>query len=195
MTDIKTNLAAALAKAHAEFPSIKKDKTVKVATKTGGSYTFAYAPLDSILSAVRPVLANHGLSVMQTVDGDQLVSVLVHESGETLMARCSIIFERGTAQEYGSSLTYARRYSISLLLNLCPDEDEDGNLASGHEATVVRDRTVDPITEAQHNELHALVESTGKLGNVLAHYRVKAINELSTAQAAQAIKSLVKVQS
>jgi hypothetical protein len=35
----------------------RSDRTVRVALKTGGSYTFSYAPLDTILREVRPALA------------------------------------------------------------------------------------------------------------------------------------------
>ena len=39
-------LFGALAKAQAAFPAIPRDRTVKVTMKSGGTYSFAYAPLD-----------------------------------------------------------------------------------------------------------------------------------------------------
>ena len=38
----------ALVKAQEQFPPIGRDKSVKVTSKSGASYTFKYAPLDSI---------------------------------------------------------------------------------------------------------------------------------------------------
>ena len=56
-------LAAALAKAQSEFPPIPRDKTVTVQTKAGGSYTFSYAPLDTVLGAVRGPLTSNGFQL------------------------------------------------------------------------------------------------------------------------------------
>jgi len=70
-------LAKALVAAQAEFPPIERSKDVRVQTKTGGSYSFSYAPLDAILNSVRPVLTKHGLAVSQLlghIDGVELVS-------------------------------------------------------------------------------------------------------------------------
>jgi len=43
----------ALSKAQASFEAIEKDKTVKVTTKTGGSYSFQYSTLDAIVKATK----------------------------------------------------------------------------------------------------------------------------------------------
>jgi hypothetical protein len=127
-------IAAALAAAQGEFPPIPRDKTVTVKTRTGGSYTFAYAPLDTILGAVRPALAKAGLALTQAVvtdanNTDNLRTILLHASGEFL-ANDTPIYNGGgdnASQAYGSGLTYARRYGITALLCIAADEDDDGN--------------------------------------------------------------------
>ena len=58
-------LYAALAAAQAEITNPSKDKIAKVPTKTGGSYSYSYADIADVLNTVRPVLARHGLAVMQ----------------------------------------------------------------------------------------------------------------------------------
>ena len=76
-------LNEALAKAQGEFPEIKRERTVEVVSKgTGGKYTFSYAPLDLIMSKIRPTLAAHGLSVVQVLEaGPSLRTELRHAAG------------------------------------------------------------------------------------------------------------------
>jgi hypothetical protein len=137
-------LASALSKAQAAFKPITRDKTVTVRTKTGGSYSFSYAPLEAILRAVQPALAAHGLALTQSIEGEYLVTTL------WLGAKClhnavKIIVGDGGPQAYGSALTYARRYGVTLLLCVCADDDDDGNAAEGNTATPAAKGTVNGL--------------------------------------------------
>lgn len=134
-TNIDGALAAALAKAQGAFPAISRDKEVTVQTKTGGSYKFKYAPLDSILNAVRKPLADNGLAVVQLLDDGDLVTMLMHESGARLAGRVSIPAVEGNVQAFGSAITYLRRYSIQAILGIAAEEDDDGNQADGNTAS------------------------------------------------------------
>lgn len=137
-------VAAALAKAQGDFPTIPRDRKVTVAIKdrqTGakkGEYSFWYAPLETILAAVRKPLAANSLALVQAImaedagDGrivEVMRTTLVHESGEWLA--CDVPMFVGTgdnrSQAYSSGMTYARRYGVTTLLVLAADEDDDGN--------------------------------------------------------------------
>lgn len=131
------SVATALAKAQGEFPTIPRDKLVKVTMKSGGSYTFRYAPLETILEKVRPGLAKNGLSLVQTIevvqDNGKVIEVLrtslVHSTGEWMSCDVPIFVAIGDnkAQAYASGVTYSRRYGVTLLLCVAADEDDDGN--------------------------------------------------------------------
>jgi len=132
-----SELAKALAAAQAEFPAIERTRDVRVQTKTGGSYTFSYAPLDVILKTVRPVLSKHGLAISQllaNVGGTPaLKTMLLHEGGELLQDSCPLPTNGSTtAQEFGSLVTYMRRYALVAVLGIATEEDDDGNHASGN---------------------------------------------------------------
>jgi hypothetical protein len=132
-SDSIKELASALAKAQAGFGHIARDKTVKVITKSGGSYTFSYAPLETIMAAIKQPLVDNGLALIQGVRDERVVTTLMHQSGEFYESAGTPIkaVEQGP-QAYGSALTYSRRYDLSLTLGLCPDDDDDGNGAEGN---------------------------------------------------------------
>jgi hypothetical protein len=125
-------LAAALAKAQVAFPSVVKDKKVTVTTKTGGSYSFTYAPLDSILNAVRKPLADNDLVVVQMLDDGDLVTSLFHSSGGAVSGRVALPTETDI-KAFGSAITYLRRYAIQAMLGIAAEDDDDGSRATGDE--------------------------------------------------------------
>jgi hypothetical protein len=139
-------VAAALAKAQGEFPTIERTRTVRVDTRDGRSYTFDYAPLDVTLSAVRPALAKHGLALYHEVglepgeDPRVIVeAVLVHESGEELRSGKLVAPFEAKIQALGSATTYLKRYTAEALLGVCAEQDDDGNAAQGN-GRIMQDR-------------------------------------------------------
>lgn len=125
-------IAPALVKAGAELEPVSKDAT-------NPAFRNKYATLDAIMEQVRPVLAAHGLCVLQgvthpeTVDGRVIgLSVetrLLHLSGEWVSTVVTLPVEKATAQGAGSSISYGRRYGLSAILGLTA-EDDDGNADS-----------------------------------------------------------------
>jgi hypothetical protein len=118
------SLAGALAKAQLAFPPIVRDKEVAVR-----SYSYKYAPLDAILAAVREPLASNGLAIAQLLEGADLVTLLLHESGSTLTARTPLPPWEGV-QQYGSMVTYIRRYALTAMLGIATEDDDDGEAAA-----------------------------------------------------------------
>ena len=123
-------LAAALSKAQGEFQSIHAEKTGQL-----GHRKYRYADLASFLTSVRGVLSKHGLAIIQRPlpsDGELVVleTMITHESGEWIAGELCIKAGNTTAQAIGSALTYARRYSLSAMLGLATEDDDDGKAAS-----------------------------------------------------------------
>jgi hypothetical protein len=110
-------------------PPIKKDSN-------NPFFKSNYAKLDAIQVHIHPHLQKCGLVVTQVnvfIDGNAFVKSTVWEvkSGESLDSIFPIVVSKNTPQEYGSAVSYAKRYSLSGLLNLViEDEDDDGNAAS-----------------------------------------------------------------
>lgn len=129
------DLTAALAAARPQFPAIRRNKTVTVRRRDGGTYTFTYATLDTILDAVCPVLGAHGLALVcgvATADGTVRVTTrLAHASGQWVETALAVP-QPATLQELGSAVTYLKRYAINALLAIEGETDDDGNLADDH---------------------------------------------------------------
>lgn len=127
-----SELAKALAKAQGTFPVIPKNKTTKVRTKSGAEYSYNYADLPSILDLTRKPLSENGLAVAQMTvvhEGAMLlVTRLLHSSGEYIEASYPLPIG-AAAQDMGSAITYARRYTLCPLLGIAPEDDDDGKAA------------------------------------------------------------------
>jgi hypothetical protein len=127
-------LYSALSAAQAELANPTKDKTAKVSTRTGGTYSYSYADIADVLEGVRPILSKHGLSILQfTVinDGDlTLRTRLAHKSGQFIEADYPVCRIGGDHQQMGAALTYARRYALCPMLGIAADGDTDANGAA-----------------------------------------------------------------
>lgn len=130
-------LAGALAKAQGQMERPERNKHVTVATKTGGKYTFKYAPLEELHRVYQKPLSDNGLSLVQRINpsgsGIALYTRLMHESGQW-MESIMPIQAGGGPQAFGSELTYYRRYATASILNIVSEDDDDANLAEGNDA-------------------------------------------------------------
>jgi hypothetical protein len=123
-SDTPAPLYAALAAAQAEFRPVAENGYNKFTQQK-------YARLDDVLQHVRPILARHGLAVIQTCerDGDKLTlrTRLAHESGQTVESDMPMNLDKGDKpmQALGAALTYARRYALMSLLGVAGGEDDD----------------------------------------------------------------------
>jgi hypothetical protein len=117
-------LAGALAAAQAEMKNAPLNKV-------NPHFKSKYADLAAIRDAVTPSLAKHGIAVTQLTETEAdrvvVVTMLIHESGETVLSRYPIALD--TPQKMGSQITYARRYCLAAMCNIAAEEDDDGNAA------------------------------------------------------------------
>lgn len=121
-----TKLTAALAKAQKAFGKIEKTKT---AGKGSDSFSYKYADLADVIAATVGPLTDNEIMLTQLLVLEQgrqfLLTELHHVSGEWLQAKLEIQPMRDP-KAFGSTLTYARRYSEQAILNVAAEEDLDG---------------------------------------------------------------------
>lgn len=124
-SDTIKELATALSAFHLSVAKIPKDET-------NPFYNKRYASLSGILDAIKQPLQDAGLVFTQFPTGQNgLATVLIHyKSGEFMQCEYFIQPVKNDPQSQGSALTYMRRYSLSAILGLNIDDDDDANAAS-----------------------------------------------------------------
>jgi hypothetical protein len=120
-------LAMALSKAQGEMDNAKKDCN-------NPFFKSKYADLTSVWAACREPLTKNGLAVTQTMVDQEgkliLITMLLHASGQWIKSCLPVVSQKPDPQSLGAAITYMRRFSLSALVGICP-EDDDGNAASG----------------------------------------------------------------
>lgn len=144
-------LATAMALMQAEIENVTKDRVNTFFAKDPNSKP-TYATLAAVLDVCRPALAKHDLSVVQVPGNDgQMVTVttrLMHKSGEWMESTCGAVPMKPDAQQFGSVVTYLRRYSLASLCAVTQDDD-DGNAASAPQSRDNGQSRSQPAPQAQ----------------------------------------------
>lgn len=150
------NIAAALCKFQ---ENVKNPKN----TANNPYFKSKYAPLDEVINTIKPLLAENGLSYIQTPGGDgehiTVTTMLMHSSGEWIESDPLVLkADKATAQGAGSAITYARRYSLCAVLGITSEDDDDGNIASGtiNTDSNKKDMEADTINQSQAKRLFAI---------------------------------------
>jgi hypothetical protein len=168
-----------------------------------------YVQIDGLLAAVRPILAQHGLSVVQSTGGDgqnvTITTMILHTSGEWLKTDAlTLRAQQATPQGAGSAITYGRRYSLSAALGVAWDDDDDGNAASTPQkaekkAAPKAKAKEEPKAPRKVDSLRAIAAAAKEIGVtnddikevMRRHYNKETSNELTDAQAAEMEKNFV----
>lgn len=141
MATTKTNeptgpatIAEALSAAQAELTDPPKDSV-------NPHFKSRYADLATVLKTVRPVLAKHGIALVQTtdiLDGTLVLVTRLLWRDEEILGRYPVQPTKADPQGLGSAMTYARRYALQAIVGVAADDDDDGNAASAPKASAPR---------------------------------------------------------
>ena len=123
MEEVVTNkgkIYKALSALQAELKPIERTAEVNA-----GSYKFKYAPLDEIMKTLYPLLGKNELSIRHELTASGVEAILMHSSGEELRSGAIRVATTGDMKAIGGQITYARRYSVTMLMGIASDEDTD----------------------------------------------------------------------
>jgi hypothetical protein len=141
-------LATALHAATLEIKNPTKNKHV-----IAGAKDYWYSDLPTLLE-VKPILHKHNLILIQTmrVENGQniLMTSLVHTSGEHIESE-AVMPSDLTPQQFGTVVTYYRRYQISAILSVASEDDLDGDIDETPTA-----RKPQPQPQATYNDYKPL---------------------------------------
>lgn len=148
-----SELAAALAQAQGMMENA-------VMNRVNPHFKSKYADLAAIFDAARKPLSANGLAIVQTIGDGVLHTRLLHTSGQWIASEHPLPMS-GRPQEIGSALTYARRYSLSALIGIAADEDDDATGAEkAHKAN--GPKPAERLADAAISELENAIEDSGR---------------------------------
>jgi hypothetical protein len=195
-----TEISKALVEFNKELSRIEKDAN-------NPFFKNSYATLDTILDTVRPILARHGISILQMPSGNgeliEMRTILLHTSGEFIESPVvAMKAVKNDPQSLGSTITYAKRYSISAMLGISTgDKDDDGNSGS-HSAAPSSVQNNGQAYERKASDdqiklINSKLESLAKKNNttkeeLLKKLNIQSVNNLSSKVASALIQKLLE---
>lgn len=179
----KSEFTAALIKAQKKLPVIGKRGVIVIEKH---SQRTPYARFEDINRVVKPILAAEGLALRfhtgSAADGKLTVTAILshtggHEEQTTLPLPHDPSGSKNSVQAVGSAVSYGKRYTMTAILNLiAEEEDDDGNLGKDT-----------PITEAEMRKLLELMENAGlDKGRFCEAFGIKEVAALPAARLQEA---------
>jgi len=144
--------------------------------KNAKGYGYKYADLQNIWLAIEPILDECNLVVNQSfvpdVENNNFgINTTIYHTETEQMLDCGTIYapkdgesksKMSPVQAIGSEITYLRRYSLAVALNLTTDEDNDGALQKKVVAKK-QESKIDSSKEAEHIQDIAMVSDLDTL--------------------------------
>lgn len=159
----KAAYTAAMVTMKPKLPVIERRGMITItdkATHTKVIQETPYALWEHIDEAITPILSEHGfaLTFRSGVTGDGKITVtgvLSHRDGHSEETTITLPHDssgsKNAVQAVGSSTSYGRRYTATLLLNICTKGEDDDGQAAGASGL---------ITEDQCEKIFDLIKST-----------------------------------
>ncbi|MEM9469977.1 MAG: ERF family protein [Pseudomonadota bacterium] len=170
----------AMARLQPRLPKIKR--------KTKG-HNSNYAKYEDIDAQVRDLYTEEGFSVSydsKIEDGKEIYyGTLSHRSGHSKIARIALPEDssggKNAIQAKGSSMSYAKRYLLTMLLNIVTTDEDDDGLSGGTQI----------ITEQQAAEIKNLLKDTGSdTKKFLETFAIKDVDSMPSFRYEKAIELL-----
>lgn len=124
---------------YAKVLEVQRKMKAIVRDEVNPHFKSQYFSINGLLSALKPVLNDVGLVVIQPLsihDGKSTIETMVidpdaaKEESATVLHFHFPLPECRTTQELGAAISYLRRYSLTSLFLLEGEEDDDGNSTS-----------------------------------------------------------------
>ena len=170
-------LAAAMAIAQGQMGAAYKNSS-------NPHFKSSFADLASIGDVIKQPLSDNGLSVVQfPINNEQGVAIttrVMHKSGQWIEESFGIKPVKAGPQEYGSLISYFRRYALAAIFAI-PQTDDDAN--SIQLATEAPQKPVDAITGDQVKALVNLLAGDEKLkAQLMDAYGIAQLEHLQSNQ-------------
>jgi hypothetical protein len=187
----------AFARLSKKLPRVKKDGTVEY----NGKKTFSFATWEKVDLVIRPLLEDEGFtlsfdSIPKDGGGAVVSGTLLHAAGHSRTASIPLPLDtsggKNNLQGMGSTLSYGKRYTTFMLLNIVTEGDDDDGKRGGMtfislpQVKQINDLLVDTGTSAQ-----SFLEfcQTAEIENLTTEQFPMAINMLMAKKKAKAARA------
>lgn len=150
--------------------------------KNANGYGYKYTDL----AQIHRLLEKNGLSYQQFIEphengNDYIMTILINEKGEKSepirgckIPDATLSGKSNPAQEYGSAITYARRYSLLMAYGLATTDDDA-------ESLTVKKKVTKETRPQLLNKIYVLIEQTKTSESEICNYfKVKKIQDIDT---------------
>lgn len=176
------NVYAALMAARAEFPTVTRSETADA-----GKFKYKYAPLETIVEALEPVLAKFNLIVVQypgLIDGQPVLHTELHhtESDTAIKGVYPLVTPApGDPQKLGGSMTFARRYGYVCIVGLAIEDDDAQNASK-------------PVKKPQVQATQDQLEAVSILAKAVGWSNDRLMNAIQKKTGKKDLRSLTEAQ-
>ncbi len=175
--------------------TIKKNQTAKIPTKSGKEYSYQYVDIAQIHEYLESVNSKY-IQQIKRIDSDDYVMTKRYIDGkweDEWLQGCKVVdatlFNNDNpAQEQGSALTYARRYSLLMAFGLATEDDDAQKLSRPKKETEPKEVKA---TDAQIKLITARLNEE-QIKKVIDGYKLKNLTDLTIKQASAVIKNMPK---
>lgn len=112
---------------------VQKELSHAKASATNPHFKSQYVPFEALWDYAKANLNEKGILIQQVSHESEVgacIETVLYGYGEMLTTGKMIVrADKPTAQSFGSAVTYAKRYSLSMALGIGADKDDDANKA------------------------------------------------------------------
>lgn len=134
LMELKAEFNKGLSQFRANVKAPNKNGHVNFKTAKGGRTKYDYVLLDDLIAAIDEAIKGTGITWTQdTVNANGITrvrTILRCVNGWSEASSWTELPSKGSAQDVGSAITYAKRYSLSATFGVSSDVDDDGELAT-----------------------------------------------------------------
>lgn len=177
--------------------TVSKNKTA-----SAGKYSYKYVDIAQIHDYLESINASY-YQYVQRIDGDDYIMTVRIINGEekpplmgARVVQATLMGVQNPAQQQGSALTYARRYSLLMAFGLAT-EDDDAQSLSRPKRTDYSYKKNETITQEDADVLEALISAVKaedpvdvRIDKICKTYHVTKLTDLTAAQYAELVKKL-----
>lgn len=176
----------AMTRLQAKLPTVRKDGKIEFTDKNNVVRCTPFARYEDIDAAIRPMLIEEGFSISfdtQWGEGAIISGTLSHKDGHSRTSSMRLPLDtsgsKNNLQAMGSTISYGKRYLVSMLLNIVTKgEDDDGMTAE----------TISHIDAVQIDQL--IIETNSNKTQFLKYMGIDDVRKISLKDHKKALNAL-----